>query len=171
MPMHSLNHGCNKSGTNLGNDIVNTVRTIDCSKPRPTVDLSRMESKDLKDLHQRDAFLYYSIPEVRHALVRGGQVDHEKLAQRFSSPDSVETRQPHFSGPRNESTATSTTVKRSSCISFECHPDLLMGELLGFDTLEAQEDEESDVNDPLDFLLAMMQNVRDENIGKEQKGL
>ena len=73
--------------------------------PEPKIiDLRNIGTKDLMSIKKKDPFLYYSIPEVRSAKILGRDVDIKAQPPR--------------------------TAKRSSCISFECHPDLLFEDLL-----------------------------------------
>ncbi|KAL7553032.1 hypothetical protein ACHAWF_016278 [Thalassiosira exigua] len=134
-------------------------------KPRPAVDLASLDSKDFKDLRRRDSFLYYSIPEVRRAQVRGENVDHVMLARRYSAP-------PDTGSAWDDVPEQATAVRRSSCISFECHPDLVMAELLNSDGLEGleafAEEQGEDYQDPLDLLLADMTSARDEKLPEAQ---
>ena len=73
------------------------------SSPK-TIDLRNVGTEDLMYIKKVDPFLYYSIPEVRSAKILGRDVDIKAQPPR--------------------------TAKRSSCISFECHPDLLFEDLL-----------------------------------------
>ena len=83
--------------------------------PEPKIiDLRNIGTKDLMYIKKQDPFLYYSIPEVRNAKTLGRDVD------------------PSAQPPR--------TAKRSSCISFECHPDLLFEDLLSDLSLLDDED-------------------------------
>ena len=61
----------------------------------------------------------------------------------FSSPSRLETVQ----GKAQE------TVVRKSCISFECHPDLLLDEEFSMNEHDAF-DEDVDLEDPLELLLS-----------------
>ena len=53
--------------------------------------------------------------------------------------------------------ATSQTVTRSSCISFECHPDLLLiDELSSEEDFDEDDDEEYDGDDVVDDIFAKL---------------
>ena len=78
------------------------------------IDISRFSAEDLQSLKEDDAFLYYSLPAVRRSEL--------KLAEPDMSDSSLED---------------PTTVKRRTRVSFECHTDLLLDDLM-----EGFEDEE-----------------------------
>jgi hypothetical protein len=63
----------------------------------------------MQALKKEDPFLYYSIPSVRRAALH--------------------LEEPDLSRSRLEESA--TVVKRCTRVSFECHTDLLMADLLG----------------------------------------
>jgi len=88
---------------------------------------------DLGKLKEQDTFLYYSIPEVHHAKMLEEDIDASSEVDPW---------------PRS--------VTRRSCISFECHPDLLLAEdgLLGNDPED--DSGEEDGGDPLDIIMARM---------------
>mmetsp|Transcript_9170 Transcript_9170/g.15941 ORF Transcript_9170/g.15941 Transcript_9170/m.15941 type:complete len:147 (-) Transcript_9170:162-602(-) len=86
-----------------------------------TIDLVDISADDLKSIQSKDPFLYYSIPGVRSSKVLMRDIDISNLGRsQFrncrSCPSRLETVQ-YNSQPHR--------VTRSSCISFECHPDLL----------------------------------------------
>jgi hypothetical protein len=85
-----------------------TVPTKGPSEPKKVIlDIGSLTEEDLKTLKMQDPFLYYSIPSVRRAAVCGNKgIDGSSLQQQ-SSNRWVE-------------------VERRSCISFECHTDLLL---------------------------------------------
>ena len=101
------------------------VRTA-TADPTPTqvgVDKS-ISVQDLKSLKKRDPFLYYSIPGVRDATVRLGDVDTDmhQIAQnglKTSSAISIQA----------SGTTPVAKVQRCTRVSFECHPDLLWDEI------------------------------------------
>ena len=77
------------------------------NKPKKTVDIKNITSlDDLNSIQKQDPFMYYSIPEVRSAKVLMRDIDMSNLSPR------------------------SQKVSRRTCISFECHPDLLFEDLL-----------------------------------------
>ncbi|KAL7542145.1 hypothetical protein ACHAXR_011569 [Thalassiosira sp. AJA248-18] len=87
------------------------------------VSLERMSAQDLRSIKKHDSFLYYSIPGVRSAKMLLKDVDapedlatcDELTRNCISSPSRLQTLR---------GKAMTQTVTRSSCISFECHPDL-----------------------------------------------
>ncbi|KAL7527043.1 hypothetical protein ACHAXR_001772 [Thalassiosira sp. AJA248-18] len=91
------------------------------------VSMERMSAQDLKSIKKQDLFMYYSIPEVRRAEMLLEGIDASKdlatcelTRNCISSPSSLITLQ---------GKALTHTVTRSSCISFECHPDILLFDL------------------------------------------
>ena len=94
------------------------------------VDISNISHEDLQALREKDAFLYYSIPSVRHAEL--GFSDPSRSSRVLDSPAAAAA---------SEEASASTTVKRCTRVSFECHTDLLMEDYLTED-LDEQFDEE-----------------------------
>ena len=96
--------------------------------PEPMeIDIGNLSTEDLQALKQEDPFLYYSIPVVRRAALSFEEPDMSRISS-------------------NET----TTVKRRTRVSFECHSDLLVMD----DLLEDFEEEydESDLEQiDLDF--------------------
>ena len=90
------------------------------------IDTQKLTEDDLKRLKQKDPFLYFSIPAVRRAALLNKDVDMSSL-QGSKSQCSSGGRASYPS--QIESTPTTKVVRRS-CISFECHPDLLMEDYL-----------------------------------------
>ncbi len=95
------------------------------SPEQTEVDISNINHEDLQALREKDAFLYYSIPSVRRAEL--GFSDSSRSSRVLDSPAAAEA-------------SASTTVKRCTRVSFECHTDLLMEEYLS--ELDEQFDEE-----------------------------
>ena len=110
------------------------------NKPETVVDIENVNANDLKSMKERDGFLYYSIPGVRSATVLMKDIEISKLGdsivngRHISCPSRLQTAQ-------NEAESRQT-VTRSSRISFECHPDLLLEDMLLHcaDDLECVED-------------------------------
>jgi len=71
------------------------------------IDTTNLNSKNLESLKQADPFLYFSIPVVRTAAIHNREIDFSTLHDSYPS-----------------------RVERRSRISFECHTDLLMEELM-----------------------------------------
>ena len=125
---------------------VMTVKTVFEPPKHKTIGLKNMSDKDLKSLKMQDPFSYYSIPGVRSASLLGKDIDTSDLGTcrikgTSSCPARLQTEQ--------SKTQSLTTVTRSTRISFECHPDLLLEELLNNDEIYLE-----DVEDPLDFFMA-----------------
>jgi len=106
------------------------VKTRLASKEPKTVDIENIISHDdLESIHRDDPFMYYSIPGVRRAKVLMRDVDLADLGS--SSSDG---------GPRRRK------VSRSTCISFECHPDLILEGLMDYGPEEPTVDAETLMN-------------------------
>ena len=73
---------------------------------------------DFAVLKKNDPFMYFSIPSVRDARLR---MKEEEVPSQASDVNSA---------PNETGTNNNTTFTRKSRISFECHPDLLMEDLL-----------------------------------------
>ena len=89
------------------------------------VDISNLSNEDLQALREKDAFLYYSIPSVRRAEL--GFSDSSRSSRVLDSSAAA-------------SEEASTTVKRCTRVSFECHTDLLMEDYLS-EELDFNEEE------------------------------
>ena len=76
-------------------------------KPKSELHISNMNAHELESLKLQDPFMYYSIPSVRRATVLMNEVDSSDLKCSDSSK-----------------------VTRKSSITFECHPDLLLEDVL-----------------------------------------
>ena len=128
-----------------------TVKTV-FEPPKPkTIALKNISDKDLKSLKKQDPFSYYSIPGVRSASLLGKDIDTSDLGScrikgTMSCPARLQTEQVKAHSP--------TTVTRSKRISFECHPDLLLEDLLNSGAGLEDFDLEEDTEDLLDFFMA-----------------
>jgi len=98
------------------------------------MDMRRLSENDLKTLRSKDPFMYYSIPEVHRATFTLQEVEYAKTISPQTSP----------------------VVTRKSRVSTECHPSLLMEELLqreefeslGSDLVNRLAGVESDIEQP-----------------------
>ena len=103
----------------IGESISAPTKTTD-DKPKKTVDLKYITSlDDLKSIKKQDPFMYYSIPGARKATVLMQAIDLSNLIGAGQAVVQDETPQ-----------AASQKVSRSTRISFECHPDLLLADML-----------------------------------------
>eukprot|EP00986_Skeletonema_menzelii_P017289 scaffold18732_cov157-Skeletonema_menzelii.AAC.2 len=84
------------------------IATATCAPVPIEIDIRNLSAEDLQSLKQDDPFLYYSIPAFQRATFN------------LTEPDMSES-----------SWEESTAVKRRTRVSFECHADLLMADLLG----------------------------------------
>ena len=88
------------------------------NKPKREVDLKHITSlDDLKSAKKQDPFMYYSIPGARKATVLMQDLD---LSNLIGAGQAVQ----------DETPQASPKVSRRSRISFECHPDLLLADML-----------------------------------------
>jgi len=115
------------------------------------INLKNLSASDLSSLKQNDPFMYYSIPGVRNAAQLGEEIDVTKL-------DASMMQRNCFSCPsrmQSQGQASSSTVTRCSRISFECHTDVIMGDLLSemFDEMEGQDDDDAMGEVDFDMLL------------------
>ncbi|KAL7551686.1 hypothetical protein ACHAWF_014878 [Thalassiosira exigua] len=121
-----------------------TVRTkLGPTEPKAEFDLKHASIEDLEPLRKRDPFLYYSIPGVRRDAMLLKPVDASSLAPPKSNRNDRGAWRPARLGSEADATPPSQKVWRRSCISFECHPDMLLEDL-----------EESGLDeDPLELLI------------------
>ena len=96
------------------------IATAPCAPEPIEIDIGNLSTEDLQSLKQNDPFLYYSIPAVLRAALNLEEPDVSTLSSEES---------------------TSITVKRCTRVSFECHTDVLMEDLLG-DIDEGYDDSE-----------------------------
>jgi len=86
-----------------------TIPTKGPSEPKKVIlNTSSLNEENLKSLKQEDPFLYYSIPSVRRAAVFGNKCTTDVSSLQQSTNSSW------------------VEVQRRSCISFECHTDLIL---------------------------------------------
>jgi hypothetical protein len=128
-----------------------TVSTKGEPIQQKVIDTRNLTEEDLKTLRKQDPFLYFSIPAVRTATLLSRDVDMASLqggqcSRRASCPSRIDSTPP-------------TKVERRTCISFECHTDLLLEDC--FDEM-ANDDE-------LDSMFRQLQLLRREkNLHSEQ---
>ena len=97
-------------------EIISVPTKTDDNKPKKTVDLKNITSLgDLKSIHKEDPFMYYSIPEVQRATVLMQDIDLTNILRGAPAQEA-----------QDETPRASQKVSRSTRISFECHPDLLL---------------------------------------------
>jgi len=110
------------------------VRTKLAAKEPKTMDIvENISPDDLESIHRDDPFMYFSIPGVRMAKVLMKDIDLANLGStgHSSSPSSSDK------GPKHQK------VSRSTCISFECHPDLILEDLMEYGPEESDVDAET----------------------------
>ncbi|KAL7528658.1 hypothetical protein ACHAXR_002554 [Thalassiosira sp. AJA248-18] len=96
------------------------------------VSLKSMSVKDLKSIKKNDSFLYYSIPGVRSAKMLMKDIDASKGLTKVLSTCELKRNSCNSSSLRLQTLpqGNDLTVKRSSCISFECHPDVFFQDFI-----------------------------------------
>ena len=103
------------------------------------IDTSNLDEQDLELLKKHDPFLYFSIPAVHYAAVVRNSRDIDMSAIQGSRSKAATSRRASCPSRIQQSSDT-TKVERKSRISFECHTDLLMEELMDdFDDMMMQE--------------------------------
>jgi len=97
------------------------------SSQKVIVDTKHLNAQDLKTLKKQDPFLYYSLPSSlrRNAATADGAGRNNDMDY-MSSPLTIGKSIGKSSTPTPTTKSTSTKVERRSCISFECHPDLVL---------------------------------------------
>ena len=91
------------------------------SSQKKEIDTRYLNAQDLKTLKKQDPFLYYSLPSsVRRNAATADGAGKNKDMDYMSSPLIGK------STPTPTTKSTSTKVERRSCISAECHTDLLI---------------------------------------------
>lgn len=90
-------------------------------KTKTKVDMKHINSRDFASIRRQDRFMYYSIPEVRN----------DKLCMKKIGTSNASQYQ---------------MVTRSNCISFECHPDMILERYLCDDDSDLEEVAEDHVD-------------------------
>ncbi len=138
-PSSSTSTTCNSSVSTTEWSDESRVQIIPTagSPEQREVDISNISHEDLQALRKKDAFLYYSIPSVRRAEL--GFSDSSRFSRVLDSQAPA---------------AASTTVKRCTRVSFECHSDLLMEDYLSED-LDFDEEELARIDHQLSGLFGL----------------
>lgn len=143
-PSSSASTTCNSSSISTTEwDELSRVQIIPTagSPEQREVDISNISHEDLQALREKDAFLYYSIPSVRRDEL--GFSDSSRSSRALDSPAAAA-----------EEASASTTVKRCTRVSFECHTDLLMEDYLSED-LDFDEEELARIDHQLSRLFGL----------------
>ena len=120
--------------------IIETQPATEKPNKEVKINIKNISVDDLKFIQREDSFLYYSIPEVRSAKMLLKDIDEIDL----TSGKHIKADQPK-------------RVTRSTCISFEAHPDKILQDFL----FEDDEDMELEgVEDPMAFILTAASNGR-----------
>jgi len=130
--------------------LVKTIRT----KPEQEIDINRINNlDDLKSIKQQDPFMYYSIPSVRRAKVlmkNEMDIDTSNLGEHIPRRSRVSTVHgvDDSTNRQEQEEDAQMKVTRSTRISFECHPDLILEDIFNEMYLHDDLDDDDDVADP-----------------------
>jgi hypothetical protein len=127
-PEFTINHSISVSEQTQGKFIVPTATASNDTCSKQHIDVKSLSAQDLNSLKKKDAFMYYSIPAGRSAALLNKEVDMSKLDEVSTVMKRNCTSCP--SRIMTQEFATSCTVERASRISFECHADLLIMDLM-----------------------------------------
>jgi len=103
------------------------VNTKQAAKEPKTMDIVKnISHDDLESIRRDDPFMYYSIPGVRRAKLLMNNIDLANLGSNGLADRDSSSHSSSDEGPQRQK------VSRSTCISFECHPDLLLQDLMDY---------------------------------------
>ena len=124
-------------------------------------DIADISADELHLIKEQDPFLYYSIPtkvlqDPPRDRKRGSCTSLSSSSSESSSSTMTEDR------PMNQQQPT-RRVSRKSCISVECHPDLLMCGIFNYNNVDLEDDIDMDIAnvDVEDPTLAMLLSLED----------
>ena len=106
------------------------------TKPKQEIDIKSINRiDDLQPIKRRDPFMYYSIPGVRSAEVLMKDDTNVDTSNLGASGLKAKIRNCDWDQQYQEEESSQSThkVARKTCISFECHPDLLLDDDSLFD--------------------------------------
>ncbi len=104
-------------------------------KTKRVIDTTNLSEEDLQALRKEDPFLYYSIPTIRHHSVlriRSSAADTDVTTQRSRNQESACSRRASCPSRVEVEVESSSSgmVERKSCISVECHTDLVLEDFM-----------------------------------------
>jgi len=122
-------------------------------------DITDISADELHLIKEQDPFLYYSIPTKVHQDPprdrKRGSCTSLSSSSSSSSSSSTEDRPMIQQQPTRR-------VSRKSCISVECHPDLLMCGIFNYNNVDIEDDIDMDIaRDVEDPTLAMLMSLED----------
>ncbi|KAL7474666.1 hypothetical protein ACHAW6_000630 [Cyclotella cf. meneghiniana] len=133
-----------KGSLSLSNSDYSTTVSVPTfvEKRKEHIVLKNLTSSEIELLKTKDPFMYYSIPAARNAIMQGKDVVPSRLyvdvpSNSMASDKKHSTRQ----APKRNN------VTRLSRMSTECHPDLLLEEILCNPDLVAAMSRSSDLDD------------------------
>jgi len=92
--------------------------------PKQQIDLEQVLTDDLHIIKNKDLFMFYSIPGVLDAEIQMEEIDASNLRNGVTCPGCVQ---------RFQKMTTSKKAEPRMCVSYVCHPDLLLEDLLDED--------------------------------------
>ena len=128
----------------------------DRSTDRKEIDISSLTDQDLRILKTDDTFLYYSIPSIRRKSYLfddgdDGDANKTPMARRSSLPSDFRSRQDTLYKDLPEDTSRrESIVRRTSRLSTEAHPSLILEEMMLQELQELDIDEADDDDDMYD---------------------
>ena len=112
--------------------------------------------EDLATLKKKDPFMYYSIPGVINASYLLEEVDLSNFAKSSIRRNCISC----TSSLQTQEETLTRTVERRTCISFECHTDLIMSDLLDDDDDEdGDEEKKQEDGDDFEMVLSAMRRI------------
>jgi len=129
------------------------IKTLPPSrKPKREVDLQQVTADDLQTIKKQDPFMYYSVPGVLNAEMQMKEVDVSNIRNCLSCPARMQT----MKTTTSSTPPSSTTVTRSTCISYECHPDVFLEDFLNDEGSGDVDMDFVDDSDELDRLMELL---------------
>jgi len=129
-------------------------------------DITDISADELHLIKEQDPFLYYSIPTKVHQDPPRDRKRGSCTSLSSSSSDSSSSSSSLSSTEDRPFMQQQPTrrVSRKSCISVECHPDLLMCGIFNYDNVDLDDDIEMDIARDVDVedpTLAMLLSLED----------
>jgi hypothetical protein len=123
-------------------------------KRKEQIVVKNLTSSDIELLKTKDPFMYYSIPAARNAIMQGKNVVPSRL--------NVDATSNSMASDKESSTQPApklSNVTRQCRISTECHPDLLLEEIICDPDLVAAMSRSSELDDLDSCFLTLLQKM------------
>ena len=139
------------------------------AKTNEQYDITDISADELNLIKEQDPFLYYSIPtKVHQDPPRGrkrGSCTSLSSSSSVSSSSSLSSSSSTEDRPFMQQQPT-RRVSRKSCISVECHPDLLMDDIFNYNNVDLDDMDMDiarnvDVEDPTLAMLLSLEDLDD----------